>query len=399
MTAIPVGDAIALTHALVAIDSRNPSLVAGAPGERECAERLVEVLRSWQVDAWLQPVEGRRANVVARAGPVGVAPLVFNGHLDVVGTEAMTHPPFVPVERDGRLYGRGSCDMKGGVAAMCAAVARAVQRGSLAREVWITAVVDEEWMSSGTAALLAAWQRPEAGMSTPTRWPVGAIITEPTALAICPAHKGFEWLRIELTGRAAHGSRHDLGVDAIVHAGLVLASLEQLEREELPRRTHPLLGRASVHAAEIQGGTGLSTYPDRCVLTIERRTLPGETAREVRDELQGRLDRIASVRPTFRADVTSLGGQPPSDVDVSAPIVRALAAALDSEHHPIAIAGMSAWTDAALFNAAGIPAICFGPGDIALAHAATEWVPTDDIERATRTLERLLTSPDSIKLS
>jgi acetylornithine deacetylase len=388
---IPVGDAVALTRQLVRIDSRNPRLAADGPGEGACAAALAEVLTAWGFDSVaLQTVEGTRANVIARAGPRSVAPLVMNGHLDVVGVDQMVHAPFDPALRDGRLYGRGACDMKAGVAAMCAAVARAAQADRLAREVWIAAVADEEWQSAGTAALLGAWRSGAAGVPCPAVWPVAAVVTEPTSLAICPAHKGFEWFRVTFVGRAAHGSRHDIGVDAIRQAGLLLAVLHELESDVLPRRTHPLLGRPSLHAAEIAGGSGLSTYPDRCVLTIERRTLPGESPADVLAELESCVQRVCALDPTVRATIERIGGQLPSDVDVQSPVVQSLSNALRASDQPIAVAGMTAWTDAALFNEAGIPAVCFGPGDIGLAHAAEEWVPIAEIEQATLVLEQLV---------
>jgi acetylornithine deacetylase len=390
---IPSGDALALTQQLVRTDSRNPSLAPDGPGEGACALALAEVLREWGMDVFVQPVEGSRANVIARAGPQGVAPLVFNGHLDVVGVDQMTHAPFDATVVDGRLFGRGACDMKGGVAAMCAAVARAAARGTLAREIWITAVADEEWQSMGTARLLEGWRARTEGMLCPDVWPVAAIVTEPTSLSICPAHKGFEWFRVTFDGRAAHGSRHDIGVDAIRHAGLVLAGLDALETGALHRVTHPLLGRASLHAAEITGGSGLSTYPDRCVLTIERRTLPGESPTAVLEELRDCVQRVAAAAPTMRATIERIGGQLPSDVSVDAPVVHALASAIRACGLPVDVTGMTAWTDAALFNAAGIPAICFGPGDIGLAHAAEEWVPVAEIEQATAVLEQLVSTP------
>jgi acetylornithine deacetylase len=175
------------------------------------------------------------------------------------------------------------------------------------------------------------------------------------------------------------------------HAGLVLAELDALDAEELPRRpAHPLLGRASLHAATIAGGTGLSTYPDRCAFTVERRMLPGESARAVVEEIEGACARVRARRAAFDASVSLAFAQPPSDVARDAPIVRALADALAAAGAPAPIAGMSAWTDAALLNDAGIPAICFGPGDIALAHSAEEWVPVDELHRATDVLARLV---------
>jgi acetylornithine deacetylase len=201
-----------------------------------------------------------------------------------------------------------------------------------------------------------------------------------------PAHRGFVWVEVEITGRAAHGSRWDIGVDAIRHAGLLLAELDRLDAEVLPRRTHPLLGRGSLHASTIAGGIGMSTYPDRCVLRLERRTIPTEVAPAIIEEVQRACDAVRARRPSFAAAVRLIEAQGPSDVATDAPLVRALSAALELCGEAPRIEGMSAWTDAALLNGAGIPAVCFGPGDISLAHAAEEYIPLDEIDRATAVL-------------
>ena len=379
------GDAVALTRELVRVDSRNPSLVPGAPGEGAVAKALADVLESWGFATETREAAPGRPNVIAwmpatTAGSGGPRPdraaLLFNGHLDVVGVEGMVHAPFDAETRDGRMYGRGSTDMKGGVAAMCAAAARAADQG--ARDILITAVADEEFESVGTSALVALGIRARA-----------AVVTEPTRLAIAPAHRGFAWIEVIVAGRAAHGSRYDIGVDAIRHAGLLLAELDMLEEKELVTHTHPLLGHASLHASLISGGIGMSTYPDRCVLHIERRTLPGERAIDALHEVQRACATVHARRPSFEAEVIARFSQNPSDVATDAPIVRALATSLAEEGMPAPIEGLSAWTDAALLNDAGIPAICFGPGDIALAHAAEEWVMEEEIERATGVLARL----------
>lgn len=374
---IPRGDARALTRELVRVDSRNPDLVPGGPGEGTVAALLAAVLDDWGFAVELQETAPGRPNVLARIGDPAGGTLMFNGHLDVVGTEGMLHAPFTADERDGRLYGRGSADMKGGVAAMCAAAAHAADQG-LTSEVLIAAVTDEEWASLGTHALVAAGIRADA-----------AIVTEPTRLAIMPAHRGFAWADVTVHGRAAHGSRWDVGIDAVRYAGLLLAELDHLDSAELPQRHHPLLGRPSLHASTIAGGTGMSTYPERCLLQVERRTIPGETADDFIGELEAACARVRARKPDFRADVRLNLAQPPSDVSPDAPVVRALAAALRADGHRVRIEGMSAWTDAAILNAAGIPAICFGPGDIGLAHAAEEWVPLEEIDRATAALTRL----------
>jgi len=372
-------DAVALTRELVRIDSRNPSLVSGAPGEAHVARVLAEILGDWGFRVEVLDAAPGRPNVVARVGQPGARSLMFNGHLDVVGIDGMTHPAWggESARESGRIYGRGSSDMKAGVAAMCAAAARAAD-SALEGEIVVTAVADEEYESIGTRSLLERGVRADA-----------AIVTEPTRLAIMPAHLGFVWIDITTHGRAAHGSRWDLGIDAIRHAGLVLAELDRIDSDELPKRSHSLLGRPSVHASLIDGGTGMSTYPDRCTIRIERRTIPGETPENVRRELVDACARVASHRPSVRADVAITFSQLPSDVAVDAPIVRALGDAIRDRGENVRVEGMTAWTDAALLNAAGIPAICFGPGDIGLAHAAEEYVMIDEIERATDILAQL----------
>ena len=371
------GDGVDLLRRIVGIDSRNPSLVPGAPGELEIAATLRDVLSSWGLEARLQEAAPGRPNVVATLRGSGRGrSLMLNGHLDVVGVEGMTHQPFAAEVRDGRIYGRGACDMKGGVAAMCAAAARL--RGSLKGDLIVTGVADEEWQSIGTAALIAAGVHADA-----------AVVTEPTRLALMPAHKGFAWLQATVYGRAAHGSRWDLGVDAIRHAGLLLAELDRQDREELSRKRHALLGRPSLHASSIEGGIGLSTYPDRCVVRIERRTIPGETAGDALRELQGACDRVRESVTDFSADVDLMFAQPPSDVAPDAPIVTTIASVLSAEGLDAHPRGMSAWTDAALLNAAGIPTVCFGPGDMGLAHAAEEYIDAEDVERATNVLVAL----------
>ncbi|MEP6991720.1 MAG: ArgE/DapE family deacylase [bacterium] len=372
------GDARALARALVKIDSRNPALAPGAPGEHACAVFLKEVLHAWGFHTDLRDAAPGRPNLVARIGMArGGRSLMFNGHLDVVGVDGMVHPPFDGSVDADRLYGRGSADMKGGIAAMCAAAWRAAQAGTRG-EIVIAAVADEEYGSLGTRELLARGIRADA-----------AIVAEPTRLAIMPAHRGFVWIEVEVTGRAAHGSRWEIGVDAIRHAGLLLAELDRLDSDVLPRTTHPLLGRASIHASTIEGGIGMSTYPDRCIVRLERRSIPGETSDAVMAEVMGACAAVRARRPAFEAEVRMLVAQQPSDVAIDAPIALELVHALEGKGEQVRIEGMSAWTDAALLNEAGIPAICFGPGDISLAHAAEEYIPLGEIDRATDVLDSL----------
>lgn len=379
MTRVPRGDATALTAALVAVDSRNPSLDSDGPGEAPIATRLGAWLTSWGFSVDVRTHAPGRCSVVARIGrPNGGRSLLLNGHLDTVGVEGMTHPPFDPVVRDGRLFGRGSTDMKAGIAAMCAAAVRAADAGQ-AGEVIIAAVADEEWGSLGTRALIAEGLRADA-----------AIVTEPTRLAIAPAHKGFAWAEVTVHGRAAHGSRDDVGVDAIAQAATVLAALESRLRPTFADRVHPLLGRASWHAGTIAGGIGLSTYPDRCQVTLERRTLPGEDGARFVDEVAAAVQDARATWPSLRVDIVPGLVQAPNELPTAHPLIATLAEACTASDLPPAIEGLSCWTDAALLTAAGIPACCFGPGDIARAHAAEEWVPVAEIDRATEVLTRCI---------
>jgi acetylornithine deacetylase len=371
----PPGDALALTRALVSIDSRNPAFAPDAPGEGAVATLLADTLAAWGFAVELLDVAPGRPNVLARiGGGHGGRSLLLNGHLDTVDVAGMVHPPFAPVERDGLLYGRGSADMKAGVAAMCAAAWHAAQH-DLGGEVIIAAVTDEEWESAGTRALLDMGVRAHA-----------AIVTEPTRLAVCPAHRGFAWADLHVHGRAAHGSRYDIGIDAITHAALILAELDTYQHGELATRTHPLLGRASFHAGAIHSTNALSAYPAWCTVGLERRTLPGEQGADFVREISDAVARVAARVPGLRADVTLGLVQQPNDVPGDHPLVTGLLAATARHGAMAPVEGLSCWTDAALLSAAGIPAICYGPGDIAVAHAATEFVPVAEIAHATAVL-------------
>jgi acetylornithine deacetylase len=244
--------------------------------------------------------------------------------------------------------------MKGGLAAIMLAAAGAVERES-AGDLTVSAVADEEALSIGSERI-AKTVRADA-----------AIVAEPTDMRLAIAHRGFVWLEVETRGVAAHGSRYDLGVDAITAMGPVLSALAELDaRLEAGGERHPLLGRASVHASLIEGGTELSTYPDRCVVKVERRTLPGETLASVEEELRA-VSEEAAVRSFFSRE--------PLETPRDSPLVELLA-----RHAAAEFVGMPFWTDAALFAAAGIPAVLFGPGGEG-AHADEEWVDLGDVER------------------
>lgn len=373
---------IALLAGLVRENSINPDLVAGAPGEGAIAAFLAEHCRRGGLEVEVREVAPARANVIARLRGRGTGPaLLLNGHIDTVGVEGMTIDPFGAEIRDGRLYGRGAFDMKGGVAAMVEAAVAAAERGAPSGDVILTIVADEEFASLGTQAVVRDGLLAGVG---------AAIVTEPTGLDICVAHKGFAWFTVETTGRAAHGSRHERGVDAIAHMGRVLGGLERLEREVFPHRMHPLVGRPSVHASLIEGGIGLSTYPDRCRLEIERRTLPAETSDDVAAEIEALLAGLRGADPAFQASARLQMYRPGLEVSPDAPVVRAVGRAAERVlGRAPALVGEPAWLDSGLLAAAGIPTVIFGPRGEG-AHAAVEWVDLNSVAAAAEVLAQVL---------
>ncbi len=358
---------ITLLKELVAIDSVNPSLVPGAAGETVIARALVQHLRGSGLDVELQEVVDGRSNVVATLmGRALGRSLMFCGHMDTVGVAGMTRP-FDPVERDGRVYGRGSQDMKGGIAAMIGAARAIAERGSLDRgSLVIACVVDEEHASIGADALVTRY-RADA-----------AVVTEPTDLAVAVAHKGFEWVEIETEGRAAHGSRPREGRDAIVRMGRVLGAIEVLDRDLQAGRSHPLLGTASVHASLIEGGRELSSYPDRCSLQIERRTIPGEPIGVATREVETILERLGAADREFKAASRRMFARSPYEIEASHELPRRLVESAGESGVDAPVIGMSFWTDAAVLGDAGIPSVLFGPTGAGL-HGLEEWVEVQSV--------------------
>ena len=359
---------IRLLEDLVAIDSVNPSLVPGARGEEEIARRIATEFIDAGLGVHISEVAPCRPNVVAVLDGSAPGPtLMFCGHVDTVGVTGMEHP-FEPTHRDGRLYGRGSQDMKGGLAAMIGAARLIAEAGGLSRgRLIVAAVIDEEHASIGAEALVTKW-RADA-----------AVVTEPTDLEVAIAHKGFEWIEIETRGRAAHGSRPNEGRDAIVWMGRVLNRLEALDRRLQTAQPHPLLGTASLHAAVIDGGQEWSSYPHRCLLRLERRTVPGEQPGIGLHEVQGILDGLRSQDEQFDVNARGVLAREPYEIarssDVATTLARAAAASIGREPH---IVGMSFWSDAAILGAAGIPTALFGPGGAGL-HSNEEYVLVEDV--------------------
>jgi acetylornithine deacetylase len=345
-----------LTAALVAIDSVNPSLVAGAAGELELARFVAGWCERAGLDVELEEAAPGRPNVIATArGSGGGRSLMLNAHLDTVGVAGMSEP-FSGRIADGRVYGRGACDMKASLAASLLAAVRAKALG-LRGDVVVTAVTDEEVASVGTEAVVAR------------RHADYAIVTEPTDEHLAIAHRGFAGFEIETEGFAAHGSLSDIGIDAIARMGPVLVRLEELARRLCTGVGHPLLGTGSVHASLIEGGQEYSSYPASCLLTGERRTIPGETLEQVEDELQ---ELLGDVPGEARLGIS----RPPFELAPDAPFVEVVARCAGEPD----VVGVPFWADSGLLGAAGIPTVLYGPRGEGL-HGEVEWVDIASAER------------------
>ncbi len=370
MTAPPI-DRVYLLETLrdlVRINSINPTLVPGGAGESEIAGYVAASLQRCGLDAVrYEPAPGRVSVVGTLSGSSGGRSLMLNAHYDTVGVEGMAEP-FSGEIRDGKLYGRGAYDMKGSLAAAMAA-GKALAGTPLRGDLLVAAVADEEYGSIGTADLCARLKVD------------AAIVTEPTSLRVCLAHKGYMWIEVETTGRAAHGSKFEQGVDANMRMGRFLGELDKLERELRARPGHALVGPPSLHAAMIAGGSGLSTYAASCKLQIERRTVPGETEAQALAELQGIADRLRAVDPSFVAAVKPFFVRQPFEVGRGASIVQCVDRAVSSvlgkapEYF-----GDTPWMDSALLSAAGVETVVIGPHG-AGAHADVEWVDLESVER------------------
>lgn len=362
---------------LVRINSINPTLVPGGAGEAEIGAYVAESLGQAGLEVRkMEPEPGRPSVVGVLRGARPGRSLMLNAHYDTVGVDGMPEP-FSAAIRDGKLYGRGAYDMKGSLAACMTAAKALADSGALAAgSLVVAAVADEEYGSIGTAAVIHEVKTD------------AAIVTEPTALKVCLAHKGYLWIEVETEGRAAHGSRFQEGIDANMRMGRFLAELDKLERELRGRPEHRLVGPPSLHAATIAGGTGLSTYASSCKLQIERRTVPGETEAQAVGEIQEIVDRLAVADPTFHAKVQCFFAREAFEVAADARIVQVVDRAAEAVlGRKAAHFGDTPWMDAALLRAAGTETVVIGPKG-AGAHAAEEWVDIESVAQLAEILVR-----------
>jgi acetylornithine deacetylase/succinyl-diaminopimelate desuccinylase-like protein len=367
-----------LLRALVALPSVNPAFTPAGDaraGERSMAEFLATIGARAGLDVELQPALEGRPNLIARLTPRGAIKqrVLLAPHLDTVpGTEEQ----FTPVTKLGRLHGRGACDTKASVAAMFSAMCELAHgdRRPAGTEVIFAGLVDEESDQGGSRALVASEFKADL-----------AIVGEPTKLGVVTAHKGNFWIRLTMRGKAAHGATPHLGKNAVHAMGPLVAALETDYRAALAKRKHPLLGAPTSNVGVIRGGSQPNIVPDECAVEIDRRTLPGETEESVRREIQDLLK-----AHQLKAEFSLLKGAPcpPLETDPKLPLVQQFMASAGQKKS----LGVHYFCDAAVLAGAGIPSVVFGPGDIAQAHTADEWVELEQLERARRMLVEFLHS-------
>jgi acetylornithine deacetylase/succinyl-diaminopimelate desuccinylase-like protein len=375
---VSIDDPVALTQALVRINSSNPGLSSTGVGEKEITEFVAAWLAHHGFDVHrLEKHPGRLSLVGVGRGSGGGRSLMFNGHVDTVTLDSYEGDPLSGHIRDGSVFGRGSFDMKAGLAASMVAAVRARTSG-IRGDIIVAAVADEECGSTGTMELLDAGWRAD-----------GAIVSEPSHLEVTLSHRGFVWFDVDIIGKAAHGSRPELGVDAIVYAGYFLVELDKYAQELAIQPRHPLLGTGTVHASLITGGEEYSSYPALCTISIERRTVAGETELVVQEQLRTILDALAARLPDFTYRLRTGLCRNAFEADRENVLTKIMLREVEKTMgHPPVIRAEPFWTDAALLAEKGIPALLFGV-DGGGAHAATEWATIDSIEKVTATLVRV----------
>lgn len=353
---------------LVQIDSRNPEMVEDGPGEVRIGAEIAHILGELGLEVKTYPLAPGRVNVVGILPGKGEGrSLILNGHMDTVGVDEM-EDPFSGKILGNRLYGRGSQDMKGSLAAMLGAIKALVDgKLTLDGDLIFAAVADEENQSLGTVELIKEISAD------------AAIVTEPTDLKVVAAHRGWIWYELEVLGAAAHGSQYQEGRDAILMMGRFLVELEKYSQELIARPGHPLTGPPSVHASLIEGGSDMCTYPPRCKVSIERRTVKGETEAGIREEFKAILGRLSDEDPEFKASLSLVAQRSPLDTAPDSRVMEALSKAYVTQmgSQP-QINGAAYWTDAALLSEAGMEAVLIGPVGEGL-HGPEEWVDLDSV--------------------
>ena len=385
---------------LVAIPSVNPMgrSVCGPPFfEDRLTEHLEGVLRRLGLAVERQQVAPGRENLIARlegdVPPERGGPLILlDAHQDTVPVEGMTIEPFSPAIRDGRLYGRGACDAKGGMAAMLAAVARlADQRPPAMPTVLLSCTVNEEYGFSGAEALTRLWTGRSSGIVS--RQPDVAVVAEPTGLEVVVAHKGVVRWKCHTTGRAVHSAEPQSGENAVYRMAHVLAAIERYAREVVGgMASHPLCGPATLSVGTVHGGLSVNTVPDRCTIEIDRRLPPGEQPEEARRRLIDYLAGAVEPGSPPQHDPPFMEGLALSD-EANRPLAERLSAVVREVVGGCRQVGVPYATNAAFFAAAGVPSVVFGPGRLEQAHTQNEWLPLSQLQQAAEVYYRFLRAP------
>ena len=354
-------EAVELTATLIALDTVNPALVEGAPGERAAVELLGARLAGRGFETEVVGPQDRPSLLATHRGRGGGPALALSGHLDTVGAGAMTDP-FLPRVDGDRMYGRGSCDMKAGIAAIVVAAEHAAAAGTDG-DIVLALAADEEHGSLGTTALIERLER--AG-----RLPDACIVAEPTWLDLAVAHRGFAVVEVELEGRAAHSSRPQDGVNAVTHLGRLLAAVERHDAELASRPPHPQAGHGTLLATVAAGGSSPFVLAARASAVIERRTLPGEPAVVALDEVESILAALSAADPAVRASCRESLAREAWELG---PGAERLAALLDEALDAPSRIGFPYWMESALWERAGVPTVVCGPAGGGL-HTDVEWV-------------------------
>ena len=363
-----------LLQELVRINSVNPMLEANAPGETQLAEFVRDWCDSRHLETqWIEPVKGRPSVIAIARGCGGGRSLMLNAHLDTVGVTGMIDP-FTPRIEHGFLFGRGACDMKASLA-VCLKTLERARDLQLSGDVILTAVSDEEHGSIGTESVLEVCTAD------------AAILTEPTGLELCVAHRGFAVFEIEITGKVSHSSQPELGINAINGLGWVLTEIEILNQKLEQREVHPLLGQGHAQATLVTGGSALFTSPASAKVSLERRTLPGETRDVIETEVRNMLERIRNEHPQFEATWKISLHREPFSLELQTPLVQTASRAMQSQKLEPKFVGAPYWMDSALIAAKGIPTVILGPTAHDL-HGENERIDLAEIQ----TLERVLLS-------
>jgi acetylornithine deacetylase/succinyl-diaminopimelate desuccinylase-like protein len=363
---------------LIALPSVNPAFMPPRhphAGEKNVANFLASVAARAGLEIELQKILPGRFNLLARLLPRNKVrrTILLAPHLDTVGANATK---FIPQRKNGRLYGRGACDTKGSVAAMLTALCELANAKSrpLETEIVFAGLIDEEHAQAGSRALAASGFKADM-----------AIVGEPTRLQVVTAHKGSLWLELETRGKAAHGATPQLGKNAIHEMARIVDLIETDYAAQLRKRKHPLLGAATVNVGEISGGAQPNIVPDACKISVDRRTLPGETDAKVRNEI-GVFLRARKL--SAKISSAKIAPALPLETDFKLPLVQKFMKCA-GQTKPIAV---HFFCDAAVLSAGGIPGVVFGPGDVAQAHTADEWISLAELERGKNLLLRFLNS-------